>query len=472
MNHVQKIALRPLPGSKSTELLRNPDRGFRLEIALDVGRNYNSHVPEVSGTTAFLQKHYEDYKGDCPMLAQTYFYLSAYENKDLDDIAFDTMQIFLDELRQMGMRALLRFAYQMGYYGPECADRDQMLRHMEQLAPFIRKNKDVIHVYQAGFIGSWGEWHSSKYEFDRKEMLESILRMVPEELQVQVRLPEYKGLLGNDHPQYKRVGFHDDFIAIKPNSGDGGLIPGSAQYAQFCEESPFLLIDGELPWGEWSFGDGWYIDPYGTIMRLAEHHYTSLSLIHNNREEYYRQGDDDGKYSMEYWKEIGIDPSWLQLNRLPYADAWFLDEHGNEIRRTTFDYIRDHLGYYLQAGRLEIGMLREKQLASLTLELRNYGFAAPHGLESAAFVWIDQQGNEIQASSAGDPRHWHPHEPGDAKRSLLAHVVQASLPLPEHAGVYRLGLKIGNSAGHSVRIANDIPFVQGVNVLTEVEWQA
>ncbi|MFC5404776.1 DUF4874 domain-containing protein [Cohnella soli] len=469
MNRVQKMTLPALSGSRSAELLHNPDRGFRLEIALDVGRNYNAHVPEVSGTTTFLHKHYEDYKGDRPKLAQTYFYLSAYENKDLDDAAFETMQLFMDELRQMGMRSLLRFSYQTGYYGPECADREQMFRHMEQLAPFISKNKDVIHVYQAGFIGSWGEWHSSKYEFDRKEVLENILRMVPEELQVQVRLPEYKADLGNEHPQYKRVGFHDDFIAIKPNSGDGGLIPGSSQYEQFCEESPFLLIDGELPWGEWSFGDGWYIDPYGTIMRLVEHHYTSLSLIHNHREEYYRQGGDEGKYSMEYWKEIGIDRAWLQLNRLPYSDAWFLDEHGNEIRRSTFEYIRDHLGYRLQADQLEIELLKEIRTLTLVLELRNYGFAAPHALKSAAFVWIDKQGNEIYASSAGNPRLWHPYEPGDAKRSVLAHVIQANLPLPENAGVYQLGLKISNSAGHPVRLANDIPFVQGVNVLTEVE---
>lgn len=33
--------------------------------------------------------------------------------------------------------------------------------HIRQLAPVVQRNLDVVYWGQAGFIGSWGEWHHS-----------------------------------------------------------------------------------------------------------------------------------------------------------------------------------------------------------------------------------------------------------------------------------------------------------------------
>jgi hypothetical protein len=34
-------------------------------------------------------------------------------------------------------------------------------QHLSQLKPILETNKDVIYVWQAGYMGAWGEWHSS-----------------------------------------------------------------------------------------------------------------------------------------------------------------------------------------------------------------------------------------------------------------------------------------------------------------------
>ncbi|NLL69768.1 MAG: DUF4832 domain-containing protein [Epulopiscium sp.] len=91
--------------------------------------------------------------------------------------------------------------------------------------------------------------------------------MIPDGLQIQVRLSAYKNMIPKERIGYERIGFHDDFIVVDPHDWDGGLRPGTDQYNQILEEAPFLLVDGELPWGYWSLEEGgWIIDGYGVAI--------------------------------------------------------------------------------------------------------------------------------------------------------------------------------------------------------------
>ena len=61
----------------------------------------------------------------------------------------------------------------------------------------MEANQDVILALQAGFIGPWGEWHSSTHfkcsaaNVDRREILTALLAAVPER-DVQIRYPRGK----------------------------------------------------------------------------------------------------------------------------------------------------------------------------------------------------------------------------------------------------------------------------------------
>ena len=139
------------------------------------------------------------------------------------------------------------------------------------------------------------------------------MEVVPAEKNVQVRLPEFKNLLKGKPELYKRVSFHDDFIVIKPDRWDGDMHEGTPNFEQIVKESPYLVVDGELPWGFWSAGcdpdspsAGWIIDGMGAARRFFLQHYTSLSVIHNYKEQHPNRMFDDAnapEYSMIVWKK-------------------------------------------------------------------------------------------------------------------------------------------------------------------------
>ena len=135
-------------------------------------------------------------------LAQSYFYLTYLIGEKLSEENFQTMQTYFDELQKLGKKAVLRFAYERDFMGRAAVGPtgEQILEHLDQLKPFLEKNKDLILVVQAGMIGAWGEWHSSIQGLENSEetkaaVLEKLLSVVPVERNVQVRLPEFKNLL-------------------------------------------------------------------------------------------------------------------------------------------------------------------------------------------------------------------------------------------------------------------------------------
>ena len=98
------------------------------------------------------------------------------------------------------------------------------MEHLDQLKPFLEKNKDLILVVQAGMIGAWGEWHSSIQGLENSEetkaaVLEKLLSVVPVERNVQVRLPEFKNLLKDKPELYKSLSFHDDLLSYGLTGG-------------------------------------------------------------------------------------------------------------------------------------------------------------------------------------------------------------------------------------------------------------
>lgn len=159
----------------------NPERGFRLEIAVDIAKKCDVWKPqEYPGITDYLESEINKYACDSVSLVQTYFYLHGYIGRQLPPEAFTTMDVYFNKLRQLGKKALLRFAYEtepMGTVssGPTMED---MFRHMKQLKPYLEKNKDVILALQAGFIGAWGEWHSSKHNIESSDANKRIIPQI------------------------------------------------------------------------------------------------------------------------------------------------------------------------------------------------------------------------------------------------------------------------------------------------------
>ena len=469
--------------------LYNPERGFRLEVALDVTeKNYVWDPERFPDITSYLEKEAQEYASDSVSLVQTYFYLTGAVGKKLTEEDFNTMSIFFDKLRETGKKAVLRFAYETQFMGRAAVGPtlEDILCHTEQLRPFLEANKDVIQVVQAGMIGAWGEWHSSVHGLERSDktkrtILEHICRMTPQGRAVQIRVPEYKNLIDPDSADYYRISFHDDFIVIDPHRWDGGMSEGTPAYEQIVAESPYLPVDGELPWGTWSMNQdpdnpeaGWIIDGPQTARRLFKQHFTSLSAIHNYKE----KGAPD-KYSMMYWKETPITEAFLKENKMPVSDGYFRNQDGTPAERTVFDYIRDHLGY-----RIELQELSVKE-GNIRLSLINRGFSTLFNEHPVYFVLMDENGNVCHTQlTDADVHDWQPYRPEDPECKPLTHTVTAKLETKDlKAETYRLGLWIPDGSDrlkydprYAIRCANsDVEWKlsadgkQGINILTTIK---
>src|SRR5580658_10111216 len=138
----------------------------------------------------------------------------------LDDI--DTR---LGAFAGSGVRLLVRFVYNFGPIGPGAMDApiDVISGHIDQLAPILLKNKDLIFSLEAGFIGTWGEWHDSTSGNDtaaaHKVVLDKELSYFDDAFPVLVRYPgdliQYAGSL----TPVANLGLHDDYYA---SDGDDG----------------------------------------------------------------------------------------------------------------------------------------------------------------------------------------------------------------------------------------------------------
>ena len=473
----------------------NPERGFRLEIAVDIAKKCDVWKPqEYPGITDYLESEINKYACDSVSLVQTYFYLHGYIGRQLPPEAFTTMDVYFNKLRQLGKKALLRFAYEtepMGTVssGPTMED---MFRHMKQLKPYLEKNKDVILALQAGFIGAWGEWHSSKHNIESSDankriILEKICRMTPQDRVVQVRVPDYKNLLPKDSEAYRKTSFHDDFIVVDPHRWDGNMHEGTPNFNQIVEEGAFMPVDGELPWGTWSMnkenGDanGWIIDGKKTARQLFLEHYTSLSVIHNYKE----RGAPD-KYSMMYWKETPISEEYLKEKHMPVSDGYFRKQDGSAAQRNAFEYVRDHLGYRLELQELQIDTLKhtDNHILNLSLTLINRGFSTLFNEHPVYFVLVDEHNQVKEFLTNADTNSFQPYRPGDKTYTPLIHTIKGQVTLPKTAnGIYKLGLWIPDGSRQlqhlsrfAIRCANgDIPWWispdrrYGINILTTLQ---
>ena len=491
-NDRKVIEYKGIPADKTSGLY-NPGRGFRLETAVDV-------VTDTIDPAAELKNLSFRYASDSVSLTQCYFYLTELYDKNLEKKHLEVMQKYFDEMRLLGKKAVLRFAYERDFIrrkpiGPKLP---QILSHLEQLKPFLEKNKDLILVVQAGLIGAWGEWHSSIHGLENSDsiktaVLEKLLSVVPEELDVQVRLPDFKNLLKSNEKMYSRLSFHDDFIVIKPDRWDGGMHEGTDNYNQIVKESPYLAVDGEMPWGFWSVGKdpdspsaGWIIEGLPAARRLFMQHYTSLSVIHNYKEQHANNIFDENnppEYSMVVWKKTMLTADSLIKYNLPVSDNYFTTSKGENVPRSAFDYIRDHLGYRIELQRFATNTLWNKNKSNhYNLTLINRGFSTVHGTYDVYLALIDENSNVYLNKVNCNPEDWQPYMPGDSNYRLLLHRIDGDFILPENinSGKYKLGLIITDSSDrlqfnpkYSIRCANDIQWLvvpenrYGINILTD-----
>jgi hypothetical protein len=181
--------------------------------------------------------------------------LSEYRDDPLDDLVLGEIAAGFDLVREHGIKVVPRFHYSDDGDEPD-ADLDRILGHIDQLAPLLQAHADVILLLQAGFIGAWGEWHSSQNGLDapepRKQILDALLAALPDTRTIGVRRPSFKQEsyagpltpeLAHDGSALSRIGHVNDCFLASDSDFGTYQEPGEKDYA--IADSAFVPVGGE-----------------------------------------------------------------------------------------------------------------------------------------------------------------------------------------------------------------------------------
>lgn len=203
----------------STEDFMNPERGFYLHIdtpgSLTAGN--------ISGAVS---------KGHSVVLAAVD--LGDFRSGPLSADFLNRLNQSFENVRKGGVKAIVRFAYD--YCACPDAPLNVVLGHIQQLKPFFTENADVIAYVQAGFIGMWGEWHSSSNGLDsdanKLKIRDALMDAIPSSIMIQFRYPPdfpkwYNAPLAANQAftgtTQARTAFHNDCYLA--NNTDLGTFP-------------------------------------------------------------------------------------------------------------------------------------------------------------------------------------------------------------------------------------------------------
>jgi hypothetical protein len=388
---------------ESTEELANPERGFYTGIDL-LDTSAAAHV-RASGHT----------------LAIALVRLDAYRDADLDAAFLAKLTAGFAAARSAGIKVVLRFTYNSSATAD--ASRARILGHIAQLKPVLQANADVIAVMQAGFIGAWGEWHSSTNgldnDADRGAILNAILDALPASRMVQVRTPMYKASIYGasalseanafDGSHRARVGHHNDcFLASESDMGTYAS-PVPTWEAFTAADTKYVPMGGET-----CAVSSRTEDAMVALAEMEQHHWSYLN------QEYQKD-------VLASWDAAGVTP---------------------EVRR--------RLGYRFSLVKAEHDkVVAPGGVLSVALEIKNSGYAAPYNARPV-FLVVEGGGARRTVQLPGvDVRRW---QPGQVTK------LNARLRLPADliAGSYKLSLWIPDEAAslrsdprYAVRLANE-----------------
>lgn len=417
----------------SSENFTNPERGFYHQDApmwLDLDR-----VPQSADDLRDLRQAYHI------SMVRYYFLIDEFRDMPISDEALAYIQAQFDAVRDAGFKMIPRFAYnfpqggEYPYQDPD-APLDRVLAHIQQLMPILRKNADVIAFMEIGFVGAWGEWHSSTNGLVDEDtgltdasraIIEALLSALPAERMIAMRYLYYKMELYGEAPltseqafsgtAQARMGHHNDcFLASATNWGS---YFEDATIRQ--QQKDFLHYDNlYLPQGGETCNIGEDAQPYvhcdNALQELA---YLRFSTLNH----------DYHPDVLALWAEEGC-----------------------------YDEIAMRLGYRLRLIQAEIPRLAVRgDHLKMTITLQNDGFASPYNPRLFELILRASDGtaHRFALHETHDPRRWSPD------LGMIDISIAITLPDDMPMGDYELLLNLPDPAprlyanpDYSIRFAN------------------
>lgn len=412
--HARSASVQVVTYAPDSNDVINPERGFR---------------PSYDDLTALNDWHFGQARANGHSLVYSYIYLANYRWTDTLPIGLlQDINEALSAARRQGVKVILRVAYNFGPYPNSEPDAPlpRILSHINQLAPIYQANADVIAWFHAGFIGAWGEWHSSTHglhhDWNAKyQVIQTLAAAAPGKF-IQLRYPPdiryFFPVPLSDTNAFSnilqaRIGFHNDcFLSSETDFGtyhyDVNHHDGRPHALAYLTQSTRYVPAG----GETC---ALYVPLQScarAIQEMETLHFTDLNISYHPS-------------VISYWQSQGC-----------------------------FETIRKRLGYrlVLQSAVFPTSV-PQGGLLQATLHITNEGFAAPVNPRPVFLVLNSAQHTERIPVYGIDPRRWLPGE----RVITLTAVIPPVIP----TGTYTLAVwlpdphtRLQSDARYSIRFAN------------------
>lgn len=395
----------------------NPERGMYIHKQFD-----HSGVAPIRTSELISQREFLGYT-----MVLTIYYLGEFMNGPINDQMLSLIEENMRVIRECGFKAILRFAYSQSENASVYdAHEDITLNHIAQLAPVIQDNIDVVAVFQAGFVGAWGEWwYSTHYGNEnnpdynkRKRIVDALLEVLPEDRMVSMRTPAHKTKVLNisysdsitraeafNGSEKARLGHHNDCFLADAN--DMGTYPSVVSRIYTASDSKYTCMGGE------TCAPSSFAECQKAINEMGKYHWSYLNKDYN-------------RLVLNDWKQKGC-----------------------------YDEVQRRLGYRLVLRSAENPKIHKQgDRYKIKFIFDNIGFAAPYNPYMLKLHFRNAEGQIVyQHISKQNPRSWF----GGETIQINEEIELPALP----KGIYDVllsitdaNVRLSDNPAYSIRFAN------------------
>lgn len=292
--------------SESQDIIYNPKRGPYIQCSTSEAYRFSKIAEE---------------EPDVRVILLTLDLKSEIETEHIPQEKLEELETVLLEAKRYGFGIVFRAAYDSFTGDYDDPSYELILGHVKQICTVLNRHTGILMGVQAGFLGPFGEWHTSQYiTFDeqgtdyRTRFLKTMLDSLDPSIPVGVRRQQFLREAQEAGLDDSRLGIYND-----------GLFGSDSDLGTYAQEG--YDRQAELAWSEntiqTSFNGGEM--PYVTEFSALENAVAELGKLHFSYLNKY--------YSVDIW------------------DDWEAEEYQGVNGRT---YIENHLGYRLSLEQLQV----------------------------------------------------------------------------------------------------------------------
>ncbi len=378
--------------NETTDFVLNPGRGFYYDM--------HTNVPKTGGKALFNTDwvdgeeidHFGNplatwdggWKDEVQSYVHICFDLPEFSAKMggqdilLTDDALKSINLTLDNLRASKMSATVRFSYDpdgIGYKQKKDVEPplEMVLKHVEQVAKIVSQYQDCIYSIDTGFLGPWGEQHTTSLGIDTNvnayyQLLETWLKNTNSDMNLMVRKPLlflnwYNMKYGTNYTTSNIDTVKETEDSMRISCYNDGYLASASDYGTFTNR------EKEIKWlstRKGMYGGEVEVENVSNLYATGARMVTESFITHTTHLNYF--------YNQEVIKSNSKGTAWKQQKYGVGLDNALIDPLYKDL--TYYKYIENHLGYRLVLRKSEINEnAKAGEKLYLKGDIENVGFA-------------------------------------------------------------------------------------------------